>query len=69
MSASRAIPLLVGETEKADSSQGQFLVLGSVLKLWNVASLQMCKGTFGHIPANSLEHLFKMILIIPFDLR
>lgn len=46
MSASRAIPLLVGETEKADSSQGQFLVLGSVLKLWNVASLQMCKGTF-----------------------
>lgn len=46
MSASRAIHLLVGETEKADSSQGLFLVLGSVLKLWNVANFQMCKGTF-----------------------
>lgn len=64
---SAVIPILEGETEMGDSS-GRCLILGSVLKFWNIVC--KCASVLSNVQILeiSLGH-FKMVRIITFDLR
>lgn len=68
ISRSTVVLILEGETEMDNSSQGRCLILGSVLKFWNIVCKYASVLSNVQISEISLGH-FKMVRIITFDLR